>query len=325
MSVAYGSPGGGYTPLGRVNFDWISQSWRFFGQAAGIWILAILLYGIVSSVVTGIISTVFPNPGYVAPPGPFGTMSFHWGVQYGTNSNVTPLGQLLAALFTWVFGAFQSASLYRLAIKQVRGEAVSFGDAVGGGPYFGNMLVLLLLVFLLSLFGILALCLGVFVVAAFTLPAQALVADGRSAAEALSQSIAGMKQDWLNATLFIFVFSLLVVASVIPCGLGLFVTIPMLHIVGVLAYRDMIGMPGLAAPASPYGAAPYGTPPANTPGVWPPPPSQAPPPGPPSPYSQLPSFGQPPAPPRRSLGGDPLDDDGNNPPPSPPPGGTSQQ
>ena len=338
MSVAYGSQAGGYAPPGRVNYDWIGQSWRFFGQAAGIWILAVLLYGIVSNVVDGIIATVFANPGYVAPPGPFGGMSARWGVQYGTNSNVTPLGQVLAGLFTWAFASFQSASLYRLAVKQVRGEAVSFGDAVGGGPYFVNMLVLTLLVFILSFLGVLAACLGVFVVAGLTLPASALVADGRSAVEAISQSFAGMKQDWLNAALFIFVFSLLVVASVIPCGLGLFVTIPMLHIVGALAYRDMIGMPGIAAPASPYGAAPYGMPQAGTPGVWPPPPGQAPPYGqPPAPsFGQppAPSFGQPPppsfgqpppaAPPRRTLGGDPLEED-NPPRPNLPPGGPPPQ
>jgi len=204
MSVAYGSPTGGYAPPGRVNFGWIGEAFELFKANTGVWILAILLYGIVSNVVSGIITTVFPNPGYVAPPGPFGGMSYHWGVQYGMNSNVTPVGQILAGLFTWIFGAFQSASLYRLAVKQVRGETVNFGDAVSGGPYFGNMLVLLLMLFFLSFFGLLALCLGVFVVAAFTLPTQALVSDGRSATEAISQSIAGMKQDWLNATLFIF-------------------------------------------------------------------------------------------------------------------------
>lgn len=323
MSVSYGGPTGGYAPPGRVNFGWIGEAWQYLNGKAGTWILAILVYGIITNVVDGIISTIFPNPGYVAPPGPFGSMSVHWGVQYGTNSNVTPLGQVLAALFTWIFGSFQNASLYGMAVKQVRGEVISFSDAFGGGARLAPMLLLNLMLFFLYVFGVIALCVGALVVGALLLPAQALVADGRSATEAVSQSVAGMKQDWLNAILFLFVFVLLVVASVIPCGLGLFVTIPMLHIAGALAYRDMIGMPGMAAPASPYGAGPYGAPPAYTPGVWPPPPGLAPP-GQPPPFGQ--SAPPPAAPPRRTLGGDLLDEDGNNPPPpNPPPGGTPPQ
>ena len=322
MSVAYGGPAGGYAPPGRVNFGWIGESFELFKSNIGVWILTVLLYGIVSNVIQGILSSVFPNPNYVAPPGPFGSMSAHWGAQYGPNSNLTPLGQALSILFTWGFASFQSASLYRMAVKQVRGESISFSDAVSGGPYFGNMLLLTLILFALSFVGILALCLGVFVVAALFLPAQALVSDGRSATEAISQSLAGMKQDWLNASLFMLVFSLLIVASCLPCLLGLFVTIPMLHIVSALAYRDMIGMPGLGAPVSPYGAPPT---PGYTPGVWPPPPGQTPSFGQPPPSAvPPPSFGQPPAdPPRRSLGGDDLDDTGNPPPPRP--GGTPPQ
>lgn len=271
MSVAYGGgPGGvGYGPAGRVNFGWIGESLQIFGKAAGIWIVGVLLYGIVSNAVNGLIVHVFPNPSYVAPPGPFGGVTTQFGIQYGTNSNVTVAGQGIAVLFGWVFGAFQLASLSRLAVRQVRGESVGFGDLIAGGPYFGNMLVLNLVMAFLYFAGFLAVCLGAFVVGAFFLPAADLVADGRSVPEALSQSVNGMKRDWLNATLFLFVFILLIIASVIPCGLGLFVTIPMLYITAALAYRDMIGMPG-GSPPSELG---YGT---AAPGVWPPPPSAGP-------------------------------------------------
>jgi hypothetical protein len=329
MSVAYGSPAGGYAPPGRVNFGWIGEAWQYLNGKAGTWILAILLYGIISNAVNALIILMLPNPHYVPLPGLFsGSVMVRFGISYGMNSNVTALGQILGGLFSWIFGSFQNASLYGMAVKQVRGGVISFSDAFGGGTRFVQMLLLNLILFFLYALGVIALCVGALVVAAFLLPAQALVADGRSATEAVSQSVAGMKQDWLNAILFIFVFFLLIVASIIPCGLGLFVTIPMLHIVGALAYRDMIGMPGLGVPASPYGAAPYGAPAA--PGVWPPPPGQAPLPGPPPPYGQPPSFGQstpPPVdPPRRTLGGDLLDEDGNTPPPrSPPPGGTPLQ
>lgn len=270
MSDVYGYAGYGGAASGpprRVNFGWIGEAWRVFGRAAGVWIVAVLLYGLVSNVIQAAFAAAFANPDYVPPPGPFGGVRF--GVHYGTNSNLTPLGQGLSLLFSWLFGAFQAASLYRMAVRQVRGEAVSFGDMFGGGPYFGAMLLFNLMYGLAAGAGVVALCVGLFVVMGLLLPAQALVADGESAAGALSRSIDAMKQDWLSATGFMFVYVLLMLASALPCFLGLFVTAPMLHVISALAYRDMIGMPGVTVAGQPaYGQA--------QPGVWPPPPGAAP-------------------------------------------------
>nr|MDQ2688519.1 hypothetical protein [Armatimonadota bacterium] len=213
---------------------------------------------------------------YVSPPNPFG-WRYNFGVHYGTHSNLTPLGQMLSLAFSWVYGAFQSASLYRLAVRQVRGETVSLGDMFGGGPYFGAMLLFNLLYALASLVGIIAICVGVVVVMALLLPAPAMVADGESPTGALSRSLDAMKQDWLTATGFVFVFLLLMLASVIPCGLGLLVTVPMLHVISALAYRDMAGMPNVPG----VGGVSYSAPP---PGVWPPPPTYDPPGGPRPPF-----------------------------------------
>jgi len=120
-----------------------------------------------------------------------------------------------------------------------------------------------------------------------------------------------MKQDMWNAGAFVLVLGLLVAVSIIPCGLGLFVTLPMFFLVSALAYRDMIGMPGAVSTTGAYGVPPgYG---ASQSGVWPPPPEARP-----------PAFGQPPSsdpssfsPPRRSLSGEELD--GPDKPPVPPP------
>jgi uncharacterized membrane protein len=253
----------------KVNFGWIGESWQIFGQAAGIWIVAVLLYGLVSNLIQGALTIVFHNPANIPPPNPFG-LPESFGARYGTNSSLTPLGQLISALFLWVFGAFQTASLYYMAVKQIRRESLSFGDLVGGGPYFGNMLLFNLLYFVGMILGAVVFCLGIFIVMGLLLPGAALVADGESASNAVARSLDAMKQDWLTAALFSFVILLLMVVSVIPCGLGLFVTIPMLHIVSALAYRDMIGMPNTGADGYGYdGPQPAAPPPA---GVWPPPP-----------------------------------------------------
>lgn len=268
MSTAYNS--GIAPPQRTVDFGWISESFRLFGQAAGPWVVAVLVYGIAINVVVAILRNVLPNPDYVPPVFGGRGVTYSNYIGYGTNSPFSPAGQVLNLLLSWLIGSFQSASLYRMAVKQVRGQAVSLGDMFGGGPVLAGMLVYALLYGLSLVLGIAALCIGLFVVAGLLLPGYALVADGAKAGDAFSRSLGAMKGQWLQATLFTLAFFLLLVVSALPCGLGLLVTVPMAYLVSALAYRDMLGMPDMQAPAGPdYGAA--------QPGVWPPPPSVTPP------------------------------------------------
>jgi len=331
MSVAYGSPTGGYAPPGRVNFGWIGEAFELFKANAGVWIVSSVLLFVVPAIVGGIIGGIYGASAALHPPTgsappPFGTNPYGRVNPY---QNGLPLGMnVVIQCLSLVYTSYLYGGIYRIAVKQVRGEVTSIGDLFSGGPLMLKMLGFQLIYLIAVFVGSLLCIIPGLLAAGLLFPAFALIADGEDVFTAISRSVDAMKRDMWNAAAFAFVMSLLVIASYLAFCLGEFVTFPMFWIVGVLAYRDMIGMPGLGAPASPYGAAPYGTPAA--PGVWPPPPGQSPPPGPPPPYGQLPSFGQstpPPAdPPRRTLGGDPIDDDGNTPPPrSPPPGGTPLQ
>jgi uncharacterized membrane protein len=319
MSVAYGGPTGGYAPPGRVNFGWIGEAFNLFKANAAVWIVAGLMLFVVPAVVGGIIGGIYGasaalHPPVGGPPAPFGTNPYGRMNPY---QNGLPIGlNLVIQVLSFVYTSYLYGGIYRIAVKQVRGEMTSIGDLFSGGPLMLTMLGFQLIYLITVLVGSLLCIIPGLLAAGLLFPAYALIADGESLSNSISRSVDAMKRDLWNAAAFTLVMSLLVIASYLAFCLGEFVTFPMFWLVAALAYRDMIGMPGIAAPASPYGAAPYGTPP---PGVWPPPPGQAPPPGP------SPSFGQsappPAAPPRRTLGGDPLDDDGNAPPPSPPPGG----
>ena len=74
-----------------------------------------------------------------------------------------------------------------------------------------------------------------------------------------------MKGRWLSAAALVFVMGLLLTLSSLVV-VGLLVTVPMFFLLSALAYRDMIGMPGMVLPALPS----YDPPQA---GVWPPPPT----------------------------------------------------
>lgn len=332
MSVAYEGPSGDYAPSGRVNFGWISEAWQLFMAQAGIWIaatLALMALPIILLVIFyGMMwTTMFPG-GF--PPHPPGSAPFP---SSGPNPFAgTGLGKILTlelgfGLVMSVYSAFLYGGLFRMAVRQVRGLPLAFGDIFAGGPLFGRMLgaifllafgtygveglcaapalimvgthapqAALIVTFLLTF--VLIFCL-IWVLWGLLLPAFALIADGEPIISALRRSIQAMKGNWVSAAGFVFVLFLLVYASEIPCGLGLFATMPMVFLITALAYRDMVGMQGIVTPISPYGAT---STPGHTPGVWPPPPGQQ------------PSFGQPPAnpppanPPRRSLSGDDLDD-----------------
>ncbi len=308
MSVAYGgAPGGsGYQVPGRVNFGWINEAFELFKANAGVWIVATLALIFVPGLIGFVIGLVFGAAnvaaGSISRPGGLGSSPLNNGLPLGLNAVIQ--------VSTIIYQSFMYGGIYRMAVKQVRGEPISMNDIFSGGAYFLPMLLFTVLYFLALFTGFLLLIVPGLLVVSLMIPTYAQIADGVGLGDAISRSINGMKRDVWNGIAFLFVMGLIVLVSFIPCGLGTFVTYPMMWIVSALAYRDMVGMPG---PASPYGAgygaaAPGVWPPA--PGAWPPPPQQAP--------GQTPSWGStgtpPGAEPRQSLSGDPLDNPGQTPP-----------
>ena len=275
MSVPYSGGGYGYQPPvpgygglpGRVNWGWFSESFNIFSRASGIWIGAVLIYSAIYLTVAFVLGALFPDTKAAASPS-------------GLNDDrgISDTGSAIFMLICWIVVSFQSAGFYRVAVKQVRGEPVVFADMFSGAPYFGNMLLLWLIAGLMTTAGVFLFCVGMFVAAAFLLPSAAIVADGEGALPAISRSMGAMKQDWLMASLFAFVWYLLIAVSGLPCGLGYLVTMPMACITSALAYRDMGNMPGISMQAVTFAQ--------PTPGTWPPAPGQS------SPYGQQPGYGQ---------------------------------
>lgn len=332
MSVNYGGqPAGGmpygggaaYAPPGKVNFGWINEAFDLFKINWGVWVIAVLVLIIVPGVVGGVLGAVFGASNAIA--GSSGNSGFGWPSAF---TQGLPIGlNLIVQIFSVAFQAFMYGGLYRMAVKQVRNEPISFADIFSGGPYFLPMLGFTIIYGLATGIGFLLLIVPGLVVLSLLLPGFALIADGEGVSNAISRSVDAMKRDLWSGVGLIVVMGLVVLVGIIPCGLGTFVTYPMLWIVSALAYRDMVGMP---AGAGGYGQPGYGAPAA--PGVWPPAPSAAPPASPygqapaPSSFGQAPppapSWGQPqppanppanPEPPRRTLSGDPVDE-------TPPPG-----
>ena len=285
---------------GQVSFGWISEAWRFFSIQAGVWILAMLVFAaptviFIAAFYAMMWTTMFPGGFPPAAQVP-GTAPF-------PRTNPALMGSHMTTIFAMeigfgllysVWAAYLYGGLFRMAVQQVRGLPIEVRDVFRGGPLFGRMLGA---IFLLGsgAYGLEALCMAPFglviwqhgpaaamigsgilafvlvfglllVFSGMLLPSFALMADGDGVITALKRSLRAMKNAWPAAAGFVFVLGILVYASEIPCGLGLLATIPMFFLITALAYRDMLGMPNMAAPPAPAYA------PAQA-GVWPPPPT----------------------------------------------------
>jgi len=323
MSVNYGGPpageatygGGGYAPPGRVNFGWIGQAFELFKANPGVWIVATLmafvptLIGAIIGAVFGVSAaqhTTYGQPPYGSTPPPSGSSPFG-GQQNPLTGGLPPGLSLAIQAFSLLYSAWLYGGIYRTAVKQVRGEAIGVEDVFSGAPLLWKMLGYNIVYGLAVGTGFVLCIVPGFLLAGLLFPGFALIADGETLGNAITRSIAAMKQDMWNAGAFAFVISLVAVAGVFACFVGLFVTLPLFFLSGALAYRDMVGMPGLSGGGGGYGSPTgYG---AAQPGVWPPPPDARP-----------PAFGQPPASeqsplntPRQSLSGDEMDDNGRPP------------
>lgn len=280
----------------KVRFEWISESWQLYAARWGTWLPTALVYliitvgiqlsveyqlGMFDGVKAAIVASRMQAAGHpMAPP-------VVKPPDLETN--------LIAYAVSYVLSAFFAGGLMRMAIRELRGEPISLAGLFGGGGIFLPILILSLILSipimclvlwdtaLIAKLGIIVTialwcAVGLVSLIAFALlwPAIGPIADGDGLGAALGRSLRAMKQDWLMAVLYTLVFGVLFCLSLVPCYLGLLITVPMLYLSGALCYRDMIGMPGVPMGGD-GGAVYYSYPGEAAPGVPPGAPQTSPP------------------------------------------------
>lgn len=254
---------GGYYRSGpQINFDWISQAWRLFQAQAGTWIGAMLLFLLVGAVIDVPVAFI---TGYAQQlTSIFGAMQTHQAPPQ-PNPFVNFGQDLLFGLAVTLVQTVLTGGLYRMAIRQGRGEVIQATDVFSALdvalPLIGVGLITQVLVTLGSYLCIIP---GLIVAGLFMF-APLLVVDRRlGPIQAITQSVNLLKGQLLMATLFYFVAALLGGLGAILCVIGLVVTYPILVnsvAQGYLAFQQT----DQPVPYPQQGAPP--------PGVWPPPPS----------------------------------------------------
>lgn len=249
-----GGPGypGPYGPRPpEVNFDVIGEAWKLFQQQMGTWIAAVLIVGIITG---GISFTLGLAIGISAPPSTRSPDSIS-DVLNGTRLG----GELVIRLVTGLLSMIFSAGLFRMAIRQVRGQQISVGDMFSVVDVLGSVIGTAILVGIFAFLGLMCCILPIFVVYGTTMFAMPLVVDARlGPVDAISRSWETLKPQWLMAAIFYFVVSLLASLGILLCCVGILFTAPLMPLSIAVLYRDFFIGPNMVPQ-------PLGTPTLNYP------------------------------------------------------------
>ena len=149
----------------------------------------------------------------------------------------------IGSLISFLISGPLYAGYYLVGLQQRRGQTVAFADFFRGFNRFGEFFLVNLLIGVLVLLGsILCVLPGIYLGVSYLL-AIPLVADrGTSPWEAMEASRQRITRQWFQALGLILLLVLVNLLGVIPCGLGLLVTVPWSYATILAAYEDQFGL-----------------------------------------------------------------------------------
>lgn len=248
-----GAMTGGYGPRPQINFDAIGEAFRLFQQQMGTWILAILITFAVQAGLYLLFVVGMQALGVAA----LGTNPRGANAATGAITGAAIGGFLAYYVVSLVTGSLFYGGLFRMGVKQVRGESITTGDLFSATDVLGSLIGASLLIGIASGIGTMLCVLPGLIIAGllmFTIP---LIVDQRvGALTAMGMSWNALKGEIVMAPLFLFVVALLSSLGVLLCGVGLLFTYPLLPLAVSLLYRGYFGggsgQPGPTIPSSAY-------------------------------------------------------------------------
>jgi uncharacterized membrane protein len=221
---------GGSQNLQKINTSWFGEAWKLFSENWALWVPAVAI--------------TFYGPGLID-----GYLWFLTNVTHKFGASVEHPGALVIGvmLFNLVFVTFMLNGLGYVAVRQVAGAQTTFADIFSGSRNFASTLLWIVLVGSVVLIASSLVIYPGVLVASFLLPSFALVSTGENAIQSIRRSIDASKSDPVGGKVVAFSVGLLLLLGFATMGLFLFITLPIALLVSALAYRDLIGLPGLAA------------------------------------------------------------------------------
>lgn len=221
-------PAGTYTPSTgpRIRFEAIGEAWGEFMRNMSAWIVATLLAIIVLGVVYGVGYFVVLLPLVLTEGSDVGAVAMFGGIII--------LTLVIIVLSGAIFGG-----LYRMALRQLRGEMPSGGDVFQAFDLAPRMIGVHLLVSIFIVIGAFLCIIPAFIVMGMTFLAYVIVADQSvGSVDAIRMSWEALKKDALMAILFAIVVAILSQIGFYICFVGALFTLPLMFLSHSIVYRD---------------------------------------------------------------------------------------
>ena len=227
----------------KVKFEVIGDAWKLFSQQAGAWVVAMLVFLVVmvgvivvSLMVLGALGMA--TKGRSAEPSAFSFLA-------------SMLAMLPLTIIILLTVMTLSGGLYRMALKQIRGQEISVGDMFSVTDVLPALIVASLVVAVeVSIGNIFCYVPGI-IAGGLLMFAVPFAVDYRgSGMEAVSGSFSTLSGQWLLAALFYLVVSLIGGAGALARGIGVLVTTPLMILSIALLYNDFFPPEVMSAPVT---------------------------------------------------------------------------
>ncbi|HEV2472834.1 MAG TPA: hypothetical protein VGS41_09230 [Chthonomonadales bacterium] len=229
-----------------VRLEAIGEAWRLMTQEMGTWVLSILVTGLILVPVYLIFFTIGMAASFspVMHPTPMGAFPS----AQAQVSGPAPLGVLIGYLYLFLMGCFLFAGLFRMAVRQVRGERINLADLFKARDVWLPFLGAYVLISIGTIVGMFLLFIPGLIVGGLTMLTYPIIADRRiGTIAAIQESMAALKSQWLMATAVYFLTTLVAGLGFLALGVGVLFTYPMLFLTLAVVYRDTCMLPSASA------------------------------------------------------------------------------
>jgi len=210
--------------------DILSEAWQKTKGAKRYILGAGILMYVIVMVVVAILTTVVMVASGADPESGSGmgaAMLIQFIIQFGVMALMLPF----------------TAGIFVMCLKQVQGQQPEFGDLFSCFNKTGKLILTMILMYIMLFIGYLLFVIpGIYLNFAYMLAIPLIVDRDMGPWEALETSRKAITKHWLSCFLFFIVLTIIMVVSMIPLGLGLIWTVPLMAIAMAVLYREVFGI-----------------------------------------------------------------------------------
>lgn len=193
----------------EYDFDVIEIIKEGFNRTDGVktqFFVAMLIYVGLTLALQGILGLIFPLSG-------------------------SPVNSIIVAILSYPVLMPIMAGIMMMGIKHSRGEEISFKSIFNYYHLTGKLSLAGILIYIMTLIGILLLVLpGIYLSVAYMFALPLIVDKNMGVWEAMERSRKQVTKHWFKAFFLTILLSIIVAISMIPLGIGLFWTIPLMFV-----------------------------------------------------------------------------------------------